>query len=90
MEVKVVENKKNRLVFEAKGDTKVPLEILRSELWDNEHVNAVGVNTEHPLLDKQSFVLETDGTDPKKVITASAKKLTKVLDKSLDSLKLVK
>ena len=90
MEVKIIEEKKTKLHAEISDSPAIAMNLLKNELWNNSNVKIVGTNTSHPLLKVQTIILETDGTDPKKVISASAKKLHKILDKAAESLKNVR
>jgi DNA-directed RNA polymerase subunit L len=90
MEVEILEEKKNHLVIEIEGKDLGFTEALKKELWNDSHVKSVGTHEKHPLSGKKTFVLETDGEDPKKVLKVAAKKLQKLLDTAKDSLKSVK
>lgn len=90
MEVNIVEEKKNRLVFEVKGETHTLCRSLQKELWNDEHVKAAGYNIEHPLINVPKFILETDGADPKKTISAAIKRLDKAASKIKDQSKALK
>jgi len=87
MEVTILEDKKSKLHVEIKNSPVLAVDLVKKELWQNDHVKVVGTNIEHPLLKKQTFVLETDGQDPRKVIGTGVKKLQKELSKAKDSLK---
>ena len=67
MELKIVEEKKNKLVFDLEGETYTIVGILKKELYNDEHVKAAGYNVAHPLINVPRFVVETDGEDPKKL-----------------------
>ncbi len=81
MELKVLEEKKNRLVFELTGETHTVCRALQKELWQDEHVKAAGYDVEHPLINKPHFVLETDGADPKKTVVSALKRVEKDIQK---------
>ena len=84
MEVKILEEKKNRIVFVIEGDTHTCTNALRAELNADEHVKAAGYHLEHPLLGQPQFVVETDGADPKKTVIAALKRLAKTSEKLAD------
>ena len=90
MELKIIDDKKNRLVFEIKGESHTIANALRKELWNDSHVKVAGYNVEHPILDIPRFVLETDGADPRKTIKAAIKRLEKQLAKVKDEAKKIK
>ena len=81
MEVKIIEEKKDRIVFEIIGESHTLCNALRKELYNDEHVKVATYAIEHPLIEKPRFILETDGADPKKTIQNAIKKLQKQLEK---------
>jgi len=90
MEIKILEEKKNRLVFNIEGDGSTIANILKKELWNDEHVKAAGFNVEHPLINVPTFVVETDGADPKKTVSAAIKRIAKSVEKFKDEAKALK
>lgn len=94
MEVKILEEKKNKLVFNIEGDSAAhPVtiaNILKKELWNDEHVKAACFSVEHPLINIPTFVLETDGAEPKKTISAAVKRISKNLEKFKEEAKTLK
>ena len=60
MEITAVESKKNRLVLEIKGETHTIPNALKKELWKVDGVTVAGYNIEHPLIDKTTFIVETN------------------------------
>ena len=83
MEIKVLEQKKNKLIIELKGETHSFCNALKKELWNDKHIKAAGYNIEHPLVGVPQIIIETDGKDPKKALIDAAGRLKK----SFDSLK---
>jgi len=77
MELKVLEEKKNKLVFELVGETHTVCRALQKELWQDSHVKAAGYDVAHPLINKPTFLVETDGADPKKTIISALKRVEK-------------
>jgi len=90
MEVKIIEEKKNKLVFEVPGEGHTLCNALQIELWNDSHVKSAGYNIAHPLINIPRFILETDGADPKKTISAAVKRLTKESAKLKDQAKKIK
>ncbi len=90
MEIKILEEKKGRLVFEVKGESHTICRALQKELWNDTHVKAAGYNIDHPLVGVPKFVLETDGADPKKTISAAIKRLQRTASKFKDAAKKLK
>ena len=81
MELNIIEEKKNKIVLELKGEGHTLNNALRKELWNDEHVKAAAYAIEHPLIEIPKFVLETDGADPRKTLLAAAKRVQKDVDK---------
>ena len=81
MEVNILEEKKNKIVFEITGEGHTLSNVLRKELWNDEHVKAAAYAVDHPLIEVPRFIVETDGADPKKTIVAAAKRVQKDLEK---------
>ena len=77
MELKILEEKKNKLIIELKGETHAFCNALKKELWNDKHVKAAGYNIEHPLVGVPKIVVETDGKDPKKTLSDAAERLKK-------------
>jgi DNA-directed RNA polymerase subunit L len=82
MKLKILEEKKNKMVFELKGESHTFCNALKAELWNDKHVKIAGYNIAHPLIGIPKFVVETDGAEsPKKALTEAAKRLKNVSDK---------
>jgi len=81
MELDIVEDKKNRMVFELKGETHTFCNILRKELWNDKHVKIATYNIEHPLIGVPKIIVETDGKkSPKKALQEAVKRIEKIND----------
>ena len=82
MEVKVLEEKKNKLILEIKGEGHAFCNALKKELWNDSHVKAAAYKIAHPLVGIPKMIVETDGKEtPKKALTEAAKRLSKEIDK---------
>lgn len=82
MKIKVIEDKKNKLVLEIHGETHTLFNALKKELWNDEHTKAAGYHIDHPLIGIPRFTIETDGKEePKKVLLAAVDRLKKTTDK---------
>jgi DNA-directed RNA polymerase subunit L len=90
METKILEDKKNKLVFEIVNSPESVFEMIKGELKSQEDVQAVGTHTAHPLVKKQVFMVETKTKDPRKMIKEACKNLAKSLDEAKSSLKSLK
>ena len=81
MNISIVEEKKNRLVFALPEENQTLPNILRSALWEDEDVKNAGYHVTHPLVGHPVFVLETKTKDPRKVIDSAIKGLVKDFEK---------
>ena len=78
MEIKVLEDTKNKLRFEFQDADHTFCNILEKELWNDSHIKAAGYFIEHPLIGKPKFIVETDGKEkPKKALQDAIKRLKK-------------
>jgi len=78
MEIKTIENKKNKLVFEIKDVSHGFCNVLKKELWNDSHIKAAAYKIEHPLIGIPTFMVETDGKEtPKAALVKAAEKLSK-------------
>lgn len=82
MEITIIEEKKNRLVFELAGEDHTFCGLLKQELQTDSAVNVATYTISHPLVGVPRFVLETDGSEPRKVLKDATKRLLKNLEKA--------
>lgn len=82
MKLKILEDKKNKLILEIKGETHTFCNALKKELWNDSHVKAAGYTISHPYIGIPKIIVETDGSEsPKKALIEAAKRLQKEADK---------
>jgi len=55
--------------------------VIRKELWNDDHVKGAAYTVEHPLIAKPRIIVETDGADPRKTVQAAVKRVVKSLEK---------
>ena len=77
MEIKVIENEKNRLHFEMIGETHTLANLITKELWNDSDVTISGYNLKHPQTGQVSLLIETTKKDPKKVLLETLATLKK-------------
>ena len=77
MEIKVIEEKAGRFVFEAIGATHSTCTALKQELWKDKDIKNAGYNVSHPYVGHPKFIVETKKGDPRKVVSSALKKLVK-------------
>ena len=82
MEIKIIEDDKNRLVFEIKGVSHGFCTMLKEKLLENSDVKIATYKVEHPLINIPKFLVETTGADPKKCVADAVKKLKSFVEKA--------
>ncbi len=82
MELKVIEDKKDILVFELTKMSHGFCNILKDQLWKDSHVKVAAYRVDHPLIGIPTFIVETDGNKtPKNVLLDAVKRLDSIADK---------
>ncbi|MEK6974478.1 MAG: DNA-directed RNA polymerase subunit L [Nanoarchaeota archaeon] len=78
MELKVLEQTKERLKIELIGEDNTLSNALRKELWLDPHIKIAGYNIEHSLVSNPILVIETDGSEnPKKALLSAIENIRK-------------
>lgn len=77
MEFKVLEETKNRLLFELKEETHSFCNALKNELLTVKGVTLATYSIDHPLVGVPKFLLETKGEDPRKALKTALADLKK-------------
>ena len=75
MEIKIVEEKGNKLEFEIDENVGF-LNVLKKELLNDDSVKVATYFVKHPLVGKPKMIVEAD--DPKKALVAAAQRLKKL------------
>jgi len=75
MEIKSIEDKKNKFVFEIQGVSHGFCNMLKEKLLEDNHVKTATYRVEHPLVNIPKFLVETDSADPKKTVLSAVAKL---------------
>ena len=92
MEIIVLENVKNKLQFELKGESHSFCNVLKEELWNDDAVKISAYSIRHPLVGSPRFIVETNGKKtPAEAVQDAVKRLGKHAEKvkkaGLDELK---
>ena len=81
MKLKILEDKKDKLIVEIKEETHTFCNALKKELWNDKHVKAAGYNIDHPFVGIPKLIVETDSSEaPRKALLEAAKRLEKKAD----------
>ncbi len=91
MELNVIENKKNKIVFEIKGEDHTFCNALKKELLNDKSVKIASYVIDHPLISFPKMILETDGEETaKSALTNAAKRLVANAEKFKKEIKEIK
>ncbi|MBL7054172.1 DNA-directed RNA polymerase subunit L [Candidatus Woesearchaeota archaeon] len=82
MKLNILENKKNKLVFESRGLGHTFCNVLKKEMWNDSHIKVATYSIRHPLVSKPKMIIETDGNETaKNALLAAVQRLKKVSEK---------
>ncbi len=81
MEIDVLDEKKDKIIFELKGTSHTLCNALKNELQNDSHVKVATYAVKHPLVNVPKMIVETDGANPRKVVADAAKRLKKTCEK---------
>lgn len=76
MEIKILEETKNRIKIEIKDESHTLLNALRDELWNSKDTKVAGYRLEHPLISNPVLVLESEDK-PRNVLLETINRLKK-------------
>src|SRR3989338_9638141 len=83
MKINVLEEKKNKIVFEVDGVGHTFINALKNEMWNDEHIKIATYSIRHPIISKPKMIIETDGNEsPKAAITNAINRLKKDTERS--------
>ncbi len=77
MEINILEESKNRLVVEIKGESHALCNAVKTELWNNKKVKITGYNIAHPLIGVPKLIIETESGNPKDILMEAVKNVKK-------------
>jgi len=78
MEINVLKEEKNKLIFEIQGEDHTLANALRKELWNDKKVTAAGYQVEHPLKGTPKMIVETSSGSPRTAIKDAIERLKKI------------
>lgn len=88
MELKVIEEGKDKLKIEVKMEGHTFCNLIRDELWNDKSVEAAGYNVEHALVSEPRLLVH--GSSPIKSLQNAVERLRKKNDEFRSSLKELK
>ena len=82
MEIKILDDKKNKLIFEIKGADHTLCNIIKTELWNDKHVKIATYSIRHPQISVPQMIVETDGEEvPRNALINAIDRLHKLNSK---------
>ena len=82
MEIKILDDKKNKLIIEIKGSDHTLCNVLKTELWNDKHVKIATYSIRHPQISVPQMIVETDGeVSPKNALINAVQRLHKTNEK---------
>lgn len=78
MEIKILDDKKSKLIIEIKGTDHTLCNALKKELWNDKHVKIATYSIRHPHISVPRMIVETDGEEsPKNALINAVERLHK-------------
>ena len=87
MEFEVLNETKTKLVFKLKGENHTFCNLLKDELYQTKGVEIVTYKIDHPLIGVPEFLIETKGTEPRKVLKEALKNIKKKVEEFMKEAK---
>ena len=82
MELKILDDKKNKIVLAVKGVDHTLCNALKSELWNDKHVKIATYSIRHPQISMPQIIIETDGeVSPKNALINAVQRIHKINEK---------
>ena len=84
MEIKLLNEDKNRIEFEVIGEDHTLCNAVRNELWNQDNVNVSAYNIKHPLVSNPIMLVEVSKGDPKTALNSAVSSLKKQIKELKD------
>lgn len=80
MELTILNKTENEINIKVAGETHTLLNMLKTALLNNKHVEIATYDIEHPTISDPVLFVRTDGADPVEVIKKATKEIVKECD----------
>ena len=78
MEIRILDDKKNKFVIEVKGADHTLCNAIKTELWNDKHVKIATYSIRHPQISVPRMIIETDGEEnPRNALINAVQRLQK-------------
>ena len=82
MQVRILDDKKNRIIIEVKGTDHTLCNAIKSELYNDKHVKIATYSIRHPQIGIPQMIVETDGDEsPRNALINAVQRLHKTNEK---------
>lgn len=82
MEIKILDDKKSKIILEVTGADHTLCNALKTELWGDKHVKIASYHIRHPQTSVPQMIVETDGEEsPKNALINAVERLHKTNSK---------
>lgn len=83
MELTILNKTENEINVRVTGESHTLLNLLKTALLNNKHVEIATYDIEHPTISNPVLFVRTDGADPVEVIKKASKEIVKECDEFL-------
>jgi DNA-directed RNA polymerase subunit L len=80
MELTILNKTENEINIKVKGETHTLLNMLKTALLNNKHVEIATYDIKHPTISDPVLFVRTDGADPVDVIKKASREIAKECD----------
>ena len=78
MEIKILDDKKSKMIIEVKDTDHTLCNALKTELWNDKHVKIAAYSIRHPQISVPQMIVETDGDEsPRNAMINAVERLHK-------------
>jgi DNA-directed RNA polymerase subunit L len=84
MELTILKKTDNEINIKVAGETHTLLNLLKTALLNNKHVDIATYDIKHPTISEPILFVRTDGVDPIDVIKKATKELIKECNEFID------
>ena len=78
MEIKILDDKKNKIMIEVNGVDHTMCNALKSELYNDKHIKVATYSIRHPQISNPMLIVETDGEEsPRNALINAVDRLQK-------------
>ena len=82
MQIRILDDKKSRIIIEVKGTDHTLCNAIKSELYNDKHIKIATYSIRHPQIGIPQIIVETDGDEsPRNALINAVQRLHKTNEK---------